>query len=482
MRKSLRRKALIAAATYVALGTLWILVSDSLVEALPQVLSARMQTAKGFLFVAVTGALFYAMASRWAAHLTKVESNLVEATEETARARRFVDLVVQAAPEAVVVIDRDAVVKLWSPGAQTIFGWTESETLGRFLPWVRPEARPLLNETIERLFAGESVTGLERVAQRADGSRIDVSISAAPIASPDGEIREAMAFVENISERKARERELEAYRGSLEQIVSERTIELSEANKRLAKASQAKSDFLAAMSHELRTPLNAIIGFSQLLHGGVSGPVNAEQKRQLEIVVSAAGGLLELINSILDLSRIEAGKESVNPTDCTLREIVEPVTDTLAPLAAAAGLRLSANVPHPELALHTDAGKVRQILLNLVANAIKFTDEGSVTLTVGSSASSVRFDVADTGPGLSPETLDLITEDFYRAQHPDPSRAPGTGLGLSISKRLALLLGGTIEAKSTVGEGSVFSLTIPIKSDAVKGSVHRERNQAPADA
>jgi PAS domain S-box-containing protein len=471
MRRRLRRSAARAALTYTALGTLWIFLSDRLLGLLGLPNEGVFQTVKGFLFVVVTGSVFYVLARRWAAHVVGLETELMGATQKAKHASDIIDLVIQAAPEAVVVVDADARVRIWSPGAAALFGWTEGEVTGQPLPIIPQESAGEFDELRRRVFSGEAVTGVEGVAQRKDGSRVDVSVSSAPVRNAAGEIEEAMSFVEDISERRERERELEAYRTRLEQLVQERTSELSEANAQLAQASKAKSTFLASMSHELRTPLNSIMGFSELLRQGVPGPVNDEQQRQLEIVIASAGGLLELINGILDLSRVESGQEAATFQPHEVREIVGTVIDILAPLADSAGLELRVDVQGPAQPLCTDATKVRQVLLNLLANAIKYTSEGTVSLTVLCVDDTIRFEVSDTGPGIDPELLPLVMQDFYRAQHPDPSRPPGTGLGLSISRRLARMLDGRLEAVSRVGEGSLFTLVIPREHECTEGLV-----------
>jgi protein-histidine pros-kinase len=473
MRRSLRRSAARAALTYTALGTLWIVLSDRLPALLGLPDEGFFQTVKGFLFVVVTGSVFYVLARRWAAHVTGLDTELIVAAQEAKHARDIIDLVIQAAPEAVIVVDVDGRVRVWSQGAVALFGWTDQEVTGQLLPIIPEQSADEFGELRRRVFSGEAVTGVEGVARRKDGSSVDVSVSSAPVRNEDGEIDEAMSFVEDISERRERERELEAYRTRLEQLVEERTAELSEANARLAQASQAKSVFLASMSHELRTPLNAIMGFSELLRQGVPGAVNEEQQRQLEIVIAAAGGLLELINGILDISRVESGQESPTFQPCEVREIVGAVVDILAPLADSAGLELRVDVQGPIEPLCTDAAKVRQVLLNLVANAIKYTPEGTVSLTVLCVEDTIRFEVADTGPGIDPELLPLVMQDFYRALHPDPSRSPGTGLGLSISRRLATMLEGCLVARSEVGEGSLFTLVIPRKHECTEGPGER---------
>jgi signal transduction histidine kinase len=277
---------------------------------------------------------------------------------------------------------------------------------------------------------------------------------------PSGETYGAMAFIRDIGSRKSRETELERYREGLESLVEQRTAELESANEELRVASEAKSAFLASMSHELRTPLNSIIGFSQIMRDEIPGPINQEQAAQLDMVLNSSRHLLELINDVLDLSKIEAGRATENPENTTAREIVGPVRETVRPMAEQSGLELRVR---GELAtsLRTDVSKVRQILLNFLTNAVKYTDEGRVQLAVERDDRNARFVVSDTGCGISDEELPHITEDFYRARNPRTGAPQGSGLGLAISRRLARQLGGTLEVESTVGEGSTFTLTLP---------------------
>ena len=233
------------------------------------------------------------------------------------------------------------------------------------------------------------------------------------------------------------------------------------ANSALEAASKAKSDFLAGMSHELRTPLNAIIGFTDALLAGVDGPLNDEQRASLTWVQRGGRDLLALINDILDLSKIEAGKLAISPETFNPAELVRSVQGQHRPLADPKGLALDLideGVPEDVI---LDRQRTRQILVNLIGNAVKFTEEGRVTIVMsGIAEGRLRVAVQDTGPGIRPEDLDHLFEEF-RQVGPDTARSEGTGLGLAISRRLARAMGGEITVRSTVGEGSVFTLSLP---------------------
>jgi signal transduction histidine kinase/ActR/RegA family two-component response regulator len=239
------------------------------------------------------------------------------------------------------------------------------------------------------------------------------------------------------------------------------------ANNALETASKAKSDFLAGMSHELRTPLNAIIGFTDALLAGVDGPMNDEQRASLTWVQRGGRDLLGLINDILDLSKIEAGKLTITPEPFNPVELVSSVQGQHRPLAEPKGLALVLrNDGGPEHVV-LDRQRTRQILVNLIGNAVKFTDKGQVTIVI-SSAAAERLVVAvqDTGPGIDPGDLEGIFEEFRRVG-PDAARSEGTGLGLAISRRLARAMGGDITVTSSRGKGSTFTLDLPLDCRSV---------------
>ena len=215
------------------------------------------------------------------------------------------------------------------------------------------------------------------------------------------------------------------------------------------------------MSHELRTPLNAIIGYVSLLADGVTGPLNDQQVRQLGRVKASATHLLTLIEQILSLSRIEAGHEDVRVEQIDARTIVTDATALVEPLMAAKGLALAVELPLEPSELATDVTKVRQILLNLLTNAGKFTERGSVRCQLRADGELVVVDVSDTGRGIASADLAHVFETFWQAGSFNHERPDGVGLGLSVSRRLAHLLGGDITATSAPGEGSTFSLRLP---------------------
>jgi signal transduction histidine kinase len=257
-------------------------------------------------------------------------------------------------------------------------------------------------------------------------------------------------------------RDLNATTDRLAQLFDDQralTDRLTATNVSLARASQAKSQFLASVSHELRTPMNAILGFTDALLAGVDGPLNPEQKASLGWVQRGGRDLLGLINEILDLSRIEAGKLTIDPQPFDPRELVESVISQHRSLAVQKGIRLAWQDVDTPSEVTLDRQRVRQILVNLIGNALKFTDQGEVIVTGdGRAEGRLHLTVRDTGPGIATEQHGTIFEEFGRVG----GDAQGTGLGLAISRRLARVMGGDVTVESEPGRGATFHVTLPL--------------------
>jgi signal transduction histidine kinase len=227
-------------------------------------------------------------------------------------------------------------------------------------------------------------------------------------------------------------------------------------------ASRAKSDFVATMSHELRTPLNAIIGYTNLLADGIPEPVSEAQRTQLARVNASARHLLELIDEVLTLSRLEAGREMVSIREVAVADVLDQAAVMIEPMSTGRKLRFEVLRPSPTLTIETDAGKLRQILLNLLTNAVKFTEKGSIILSAGEDGDgSVVFQVKDSGIGIAPEHQTRIFESFWQVQQSTTRRIGGAGLGLNVAQQLARVLGGDVTVESALGEGSTFTVRLP---------------------
>jgi PAS domain S-box-containing protein len=279
----------------------------------------------------------------------------------------------------------------------------------------------------------------------------------------------------DISEQKQAEEELRELNYNLERIVAERTGELEQALVQAEAADRLKSAFLATMSHELRTPLNSILGFTGILQQGLAGTVNAEQHKQLGMVLSSARHLLELINDVLDISKIEAGQLEVRSEPFILNDVIEEAVDLIRPQLEQKGLTLHQLTPREPIELVSDPRRVKQILLNLLNNAIKFTEQGEVRLTVDRIQSfsfpselrekpAVQIRVSDTGIGIKPDELKTIFQPFRQLDTGFARQHEGTGLGLAICQRLVELMAGDVTADSVWAEGSEFTLSLPITS------------------
>ncbi|WP_321505445.1 ATP-binding protein [uncultured Methanoregula sp.] len=295
---------------------------------------------------------------------------------------------------------------------------------------------------------------------RKDGSVVTASTNSHYYYHADGNIAGVEGILRDITKLKQAElRLLEAHR-DLEKKVLERTRELSDANLRLLELDRLKSLFIASMSHELRTPLNSIIGFTGIMAKGMAGEINAEQKKQLGMVQDSARHLLALINDVIDISKIEAGKIEADVSTFNLADVIREVKNTFGPAVHERGLVLNIEMCGP-IAITSDERRVRQIILNLISNAIKFTDEGRVDLTVTQKGTVVEVSVRDTGIGIKKEDLEQLFRPFVRAMVPG-RLTEGTGLGLYLSKKLARFLGGDIVAESELHKGSIFTFTFPV--------------------
>ncbi|HEY9063653.1 MAG TPA: PAS domain S-box protein [Burkholderiaceae bacterium] len=361
---------------------------------------------------------------------------------------RFRDLL-ESTPDGIVMANPTGHIVIANSQAERLFGYEEGELRGCLVDMLLPErfrrahvghrSQYFLQPRKRSMGSGLDLAGL-----RKDGSEFPVEISLSPLRTEDSAF--VMSAIRDISERKR-----------FEKALQEKNVELASANR-------AKDHFLAGMSHELRTPLNAIIGFTGTLLMKLPGPLNAEQEKQLRTVQSSARHLLALINDLLDVSKIEAGKVELmlEPVDCAA--VLDDIAATLRPQASGKGLEFTVHAPDHATVLRTDKRALSQIVLNLVANAIKFTENGSVRVTLipnGTGHGGTEIRVDDSGIGIPLAEQDKLFGAFTRVNNVRPNAPEGTGLGLHLSQKLAELLGGKIVFRSESGQGSSFSLILP---------------------
>jgi PAS domain S-box-containing protein len=300
---------------------------------------------------------------------------------------------------------------------------------------------------------------VESVHRRKDGSLFPMETSMCLLTLGGRTV--VMGIDRDITERKRAQEELRLHRDHLEELVAARTAELAVAKERAEAADKLKSAFLATMSHELRTPLNSILGFTTIMLKDLAGPLNDEQHKQLGMVRTSAEHLLELINDVLDLSKIEAGQLEVEEEAFDLVASIKKVLVTITPLASKKNLTIKTSIGPEVGTITSDRRRVEQVLLNLLSNAIKFTSEGGITVECAAQGDRVVTRVRDTGIGIKPKDLARLFKPFQQLDGGLARRYEGTGLGLSICRRLIGMLGGEVGVESEWGRGSTFSFTLP---------------------
>jgi PAS domain S-box-containing protein len=369
------------------------------------------------------------------------DANLMEA--------RFRDLL-ESTPDGIVMANPTGHIVIANSQAERLFGYDNGELRGLSVDLLLPgrfrhahvaHRSSYFQQPRKRAMG----SGLDLSGLRKDGSEFPIEISLSPLRTEESAF--VMSAIRDISERKRFEKALQ------------------EKNQELARANEAKDLFLAGMSHELRTPLNAIIGFTGTLLMQLPGPLNDEQQRQLRTVQLSGRHLLALINDLLDVSKIEAGKAelSFEPLDCAA--LIEELAATLRPQALAKGLDFDVLTSDAPVLLHSDRRALSQIVLNLTGNAIKFTERGHVRLSLlqrpAEAAPGVEIRIEDSGIGVPLEEQDKLFGAFVRVRGRHAGITEGTGLGLHLSQKLAELLGGCIDFVSQPGQGSRFSLWLP---------------------
>ena len=383
-------------------------------------------------------------------NITRDITERKESDEKIRQSEEKFRALMESAPDAVVITDGQGTIALMNAQAEIMFGYQRQEMLGQRVEILIPASARIGHarhcEGYGRSAGARQMgIGLQLNGLRKNGEEFPVEVSLSPIRTAQGSW--VAAAVRDIGERKLVERQL---------VI---------ARQRAEEANRAKSEFLAAMSHEIRTPMNAILGMSDLLS---ETSLNDAQRQYVQVFRRAGSSLLNLINNILDFSKIEAGHFDLEQTEFQLRELVDQTIELVAPKAHAKGIalvaRFSPNVPN---GFAGDPTRLRQVLINLLGNAIKFTETGEVVLTVREppegTAGQLEFLVSDTGIGIAKEQLETIFEAFSQGDCSTTRKYGGTGLGLAISRKIVERMGGTLSVATEVGKGSTFRFSVPLR-------------------
>jgi PAS domain S-box-containing protein len=416
---------------------------------------------------------------RRAANELERQVQRVRQGEISARGERDrLNLVLENVADPILVTDERSNIILMNDQAEVLFQESESEPRTR-----RELANVRGNDTKFTSFISEFAM-LDDDSRRErmtlvyprSGTNLPVEVVSGKVKNERGEPIAVVSVLHDLTKQVENERLYDALKklnSELERRIREATADLAEQNARLQwqsqeveRANKLKSEFLASMSHELRTPINALIGYTALLLDGVLGEVNGRQRDALLRGRAAAEHLLALINDILDLAKIEAGKMPLRLEEVSLRDVTLEVTQQVEPMVRKKQLQFTIDIAPDCPPIYSDRTKIKQILLNLLSNAVKFTNRGHVTVEAHRAVEGVRIDVIDTGIGIRASDLQAIWEDFRQVDQSRTREFGGTGLGLSITRKLLDRLGGSVDVRSTYGEGSTFSVYLPLRLPA----------------
>ena len=351
--------------------------------------------------------------------------------------------IIQNSDDAIIGKTIEGLITSWNPGAERLFGYTAAEAVGCSILMLFPENRvPEEDVLLARLQAGERLQNFETVRRCKDGRFIHVSVTLSPILDEQGRVIGVSKIARNITERKR-----------LEWLDTEK--------QRAERTAEARATLLANVSHELRTPMNVILGHTQLLQ---HTPLNSEQSMQLQTVHESALFMLRLVNDLLDIAQLDKDALSLEPASFKLTQLLnEPIT-TYQAMATAKNLDFSVAMGTwpPTLMVHSDPLRVRQILTNLISNAVRFTQQGGVNLRFDWQANRFLCEITDTGVGMSSPDMARLFEPFSQADESNTRRHGGTGLGAAIAKQLVDLLGGKLGVRSQIGLGTTVQLELPM--------------------
>jgi len=409
--------------------------------------------------------------SRWRASERELEAMTAQAKEERTVAqadRRFRELL-EAAPDAIIEIDRDGRIVLLNAVTEKIFGYTREELLDRTVELLIPQELRGTHCGHRSAYWSHPSTrtmgsGLKLYGQRKDGTRFPVEISLSPVKSDDG--FRVTAIIRDVSERERVEERLHAIQENYARELAETNRELELRNLEIERANRLKSEFLASMSHELRTPLHTVIGFSELLGEEIEGPLNDKQKRFIGHIHKDSMHLLELINDVLDLSKIEAGHLELRRESFDVAAAIEDALGSIRSQGSAKSIQLTTSISVPT-ALDADRVRFKQVMYNLLSNAVKFTPQGGkIHVSARVIDGFLEVAVKDNGIGIAKEEHASVFDKFHQVGATTKGVREGTGLGLAITKHLVEQHGGRISLESEPGKGSCFTFTVPFSVQA----------------
>jgi PAS domain S-box-containing protein len=368
---------------------------------------------------------------------------------------------VHSSDDAIISKDLNGIVQSWNSAAERLFGYGAVEMIGQSITKIVPLNR--LDEEVYvlgRIRAGLSVEHFETVRQTKDGRLVDISLTVSPIRNETGRVIGASKIARDIREHK---RLVEERRAAAASEEAARLEVLEVQNRRIQEAARLKSEFVANMSHELRTPLNSIVGFAELIADARFGPLPDRYQGFAQVMHSSAQHLLQLINDILDLAKVESGKIDFKPEDVDLSQVVAETTVIISSLAAKRKIQVTADVDPALGAVHLDPMRLKQVLYNYLSNAIKFTHEGGrvVVRVRPDEGERFRIEVEDNGIGIRPEDEHRLFIEFQQLDATTAKKFAGSGLGLALTKRLVEAQGGTVGVRSVFGSGSTFFATLP---------------------
>jgi protein-histidine pros-kinase len=357
--------------------------------------------------------------------------------------------ILEAAPDAMIIVGKDGKIILVNAQTLTLFGYQREELIGQRIELLIPERFRAGHPEKRNGYAHSPKTrpmgaGLDLYALRKDGTEFPAEISLSPMETSEGTF--VTAAIRDITERKR---------------------QMEEQNRRMQEANRLKSEFLANMSHELRTPLNAIIGFSELMYHEKVGPLSPDHKEYLGDILTSARHLLQLINDVLDLTKIEAGKMEFRPEVTDLSKVTGEVKDILRGMAGTKKIQVETEIDPALSKVVLDSSKYKQVLYNYLSNAIKFTPEsGKIIIRLKPEGSEqFRMEVEDNGIGVAEKDTAKLFSEFQQLDAGTGKKYAGTGLGLALTKRIVEAQGGSVGMKSELGKGSVFFAVLPLEME-----------------